>query len=264
MRRVSWPSELRYFVSAAAPLARRTARAVHERLGIRVIQGYGLSETTNFSTTMPTNLAGEAYQRLMLDADIPSIGVALYGNEVEVHRPDGSTARPGEAGEICMRGLNVMRGYAGNDVATTEAFRGGWFHSGDLGSYVDDADTGGRFFMITGRAKNIAKVAGAAVSLDEMDRVLSGLSGVIDAACVAVPHPLLGEEVIAAIVCRQPVEERDVRAYLRGTFAAAVLPRRIVRVERIARTPTGKLKRAELAELLMTGEPPGTPARLGS
>jgi acyl-CoA synthetase (AMP-forming)/AMP-acid ligase II len=245
------PAAFEYFVSAAAPLSAVTARQVWERMGVRVMQGYGLTETTNFSTTMPPDLSAAAYRRLMLDADVPSIGVAVPGNEVAVLRPDGSRAEHGEAGELCMRGHNVMTGYAGNPEATREAFRHGWFHSQDLGRALVDEESGRTFFVITGRAKNIAKIAGEAVSLEEMERVLLSVPGVSDAGCIGVPHRFTGEEIVAGVVLNGP-DRPDFRLHLLESFAAAMVPRRFVVLPEIPRTTTGKILRPRLRELILT------------
>ena len=134
------PSEFRYFTSAAAPLSRDTLRAAQAALRCPVLQGYGLTETTNFSAIMPTDLAPEVSGHLA-DEPIPPVGVALHGNEVAVSfDPDGPPLPPGQVGEVCMRGFNVMNGYAGNDAANAHAFRGGWFHSEDIGYFVAGAD----------------------------------------------------------------------------------------------------------------------------
>jgi len=250
-RRRRLPSDFDYFVSAAAPLAATTARSVAYQLGTRINQGYGLTETTNFSTTLPPDLTDEAYARFMLDAEIPSIGTALYGNEVAVLRADGERASPGEIGEICMRGHNVMMEYAANDAATEDAFRGGWFHSQDLGFEVRDPDVPSTFFVVTGRSKNIAKVRGESVSLDEMERVLRAAPDVQDAACVSFPHRLLGDEIVAAVVLSERVTtEPDLESCLRAVFSPASLPRHIVRLEAIPRTPTGKIRCGVLADLV--------------
>jgi long-chain acyl-CoA synthetase len=240
------PATFGYFVSAAAPLTVHTARAVERQLKARVLQGYGLTETTNFSTMTPWDVSSEAYRRLVLEAEIPTVGTAVYGNDVRVLRGDGSHAAPGEIGEVCMRGHNVMTGYAGNTEATGEAFRGGWFHSQDLGFERVDDTSGRSFFVITGRIKNIAKVGGEAVSLDEMERTLCGMPQIRDAACVASPHRLLGDELVAAVVLRDEMSMEQVRRHLGRTFAPAAFPRHVVRVERLPRTPTGKLRRPEL------------------
>ncbi|WP_262379365.1 class I adenylate-forming enzyme family protein [Nonomuraea sp. PA05] len=254
-RRPSLPAGFEYFVSAAAPLPAATARAVRERLGARVLQGYGLTETTNFSTTMPPGLPEEDVARFVTGADVPSIGVAVHGNEVAVLTKDGERAAPGEVGEICMRGHNVMNGYAGNPEATREAFEGGWFHSQDLGFELRD-DSGRAFFFVTGRLKNIAKVGGESVSLEEMEKVLRSVPYVRDAACVATPHRFLGEEIVAAVVHTGDAPETvNVRPHLLAAFAQSVVPNRVVRLDAIPRTATGKIRRPELARLLAASQP---------
>jgi len=249
-RQPFFPSEFDYFVSAAAPLTSRTAREVAQKMNVMVLQGYGLTETTNFSTTMPMDLPQEAYHRLMLDAEIPSIGTALYGNEVAVLTADRDHATPGEIGEICMRGHNVMTRYANNATETAEAFRDGWFHSQDLGFEIKNSESGRSFFVITGRIKNIAKVRGETVSLDEMDRVLRTLPYVQDAACVALPHRFLGNEIMVAVVFSEGARHTDLRTHLRAAFTPTALPNHIVRLDTIPRTATGKILRAELTQKL--------------
>ncbi|MFI9568922.1 class I adenylate-forming enzyme family protein [Streptomyces rishiriensis] len=245
------PPDFDYFVSAAAPLTTRTARAVADRLGARVLQAYGLSETTNFSTTMPADLSDDTYRRLMLDADIPSVGVAVYGNEVAVLDENCRPVPAGEVGEVCMRGFNVMSGYAGNAGATAEAFRDGWFHSQDLGHVV--REEGREYVVLTGRLKNIAKVSGETVSLEEMDRVLRALPEVRDAACVTVADRFTGESIIAAVVLTGRADAAGPWTALRARFSPAVLPSRLVPVEEIPRTATGKVLRPRLSALLSEG-----------
>ncbi|MGY0236073.1 class I adenylate-forming enzyme family protein [Longispora urticae] len=242
------PPGLDYFVSAAAPLAAATAGAVLGRIGTRVVQGYGLTETTNFSTTLPTDVDGDEYRRLMVDVEIPTVGTAVLGNEVAVLRGDGTRADPGEVGEICMRGHNVMSRYVNNAEATEAAFRHGWFHSQDLGAERTDPGTGRSYLVITGRQKNIAKVRGEAVSLDEMERVLRTVGELRDAACVAVPDRFLGERVVAVVAWRNGTTGPDgiLWARLRAHFAETSLPSRIVPVTDIPRTATGKLLRPQL------------------
>lgn len=241
------PRELDYFVSAAAPLPASTAATVLSTLGLRVAQGYGLTETTNFSTTMPGNLTDEVYRELMIDAPIPSIGIALFGNEVAVLDPGGVPLPPGETGEICIRGHNVMARYSGNAEATAEALRGGWFHSGDLGLEVEVA--GKRFVVVTGRTKNIAKVRGESVSLDELERVLREVPGVRDAACFSVPDRMIGERVVAAVAVA-PGGHVDVVPALRRVFPPTAIPAQVITVAEIPRTATGKILRHGLAEKL--------------
>lgn len=239
---------LRYFVSAAAPLPAQVVARITDRTGVPVLQGYGLTETTNFSTTIPRNLPEDAYRRLMLDTDIPSIGAEFYGNEVAVLREDGTRAEPGEVGEICVRGHNVMDRYVGNPSATEEAFRGGWFHSQDLGYHI--VECGRSFFAITGRTKNLAKVAGESVSLEELERALRAVPGVADGACATVPDEVLGDRVVAVVHCAAELADEELRERLRAALPEFALPREIIRTERVPRSRTGKLRRPELGELV--------------
>jgi acyl-CoA synthetase (AMP-forming)/AMP-acid ligase II len=232
-----------YFVSAAAPLPVRTARLVADKLGARVVQGYGLSETTNFSATMPPHLPEDVYRRVMLETDIPPVGVAIHGNDVAVLDRDCMPVPAGTVGEVCMRGHNVMSRYAGNPEATAEAFHGGWFHSQDLGYLSPDEG----FLVLTGRIKNIAKVSGETVSLEEMDRVLCALPQVRDAACVATADRFTGEAIVAAVVLADGADPATLEPHLRARFAAAVLPTRYVRMAEIPRSSTGKLLRPQLS-----------------
>ncbi|WP_051950778.1 class I adenylate-forming enzyme family protein [Actinacidiphila yeochonensis] len=241
------PDNLRYFVSAAAPLTSSLVRRVVDAFGVRVLQGYGLSETTNFSTTVPADASEETYRAVALDAGIPSVGVPLHGNEVEVFAEDGTLLGEGAHGEIRMRGHNVMEGYAHRPDLTDEAFAGGWFRSGDLGYWAAGPD-GRRYFYITGRGKNIAKVRGETVSLEEVERALLSVDSVTDAGCVALPHPAWGEQVVALVATRS--DDLDtVKARLAELVPPVALPVRWLRLDTVPRTATGKLQRPRLADI---------------
>ena len=248
------PASLRYFVSAAAPMTATLANRVVDTFGVRVVQGYGLTETTNFSTTVPINLSDEEYYSLVLGAPIPTVGVALLGNEVEVLSEKGELLGEGEVGEVCIRGHNVMEGYADRPDLTADAFSGGWFHSGDLGYWAKGPD-GCRYYYLNGRIKNIAKVRGEAVSLEEVERALCSLDEVADAGCVAVPHPLWGEEIVAMVVLRG-ANVAEVRSRLASLVSRNALPRSWHAVPVVPRTATGKLQRGQLLELLNPGMSP--------
>jgi acyl-CoA synthetase (AMP-forming)/AMP-acid ligase II len=145
-----------------------------------------------------------------------------------------------------------MTRYSGNPAATAEAFRGGWFHSQDLGCEIHDAASGARFVVITGRMKNIAKVRGESVSLDEMERLLRMVPGVIDAVCWSSPDRLWGETITAGIVFAND-QQVDVMSELRRSLPANSLPARVVSIEAVPRTPTGKIVRGVLADRFAAG-----------
>ena len=241
------PDSLRYAVSAAAPLSIGIVRQVHERLGMRVVQGYGLSEVTNFSCLMPTALSLDAYERWMLAGPRPSIGPALPGHRVEVTL-GGEPAGAAVEGEIVIRGPCVMSGYLDDRPATEHAFRGGWFHTGDLGYWLP-GEGQARYLHVSGRAREIAKRAGELVSLLELDEVLASIPGVADAGAAAFANTWVDEE-IAAVVVRHPgctLTEDDIIEHCCGALPFAAVPKRVDFVEEVPRTPSGKIRRVELA-----------------
>ncbi|NUT19790.1 MAG: acyl--CoA ligase [Hamadaea sp.] len=247
-RRIPPLPALQYFISAAAPLRTSTAREVYDRLRMRVVQGYGLTETTNFSTTMPTDLSPSAYEEWMLGKDIPPVGIALFGNEVAVLDIDGRPLANGAEGEVCMRGHSIMAGYDRNPDANDEAFRDGWFHSGDIG-YMTSLDAGEpdrRILTLTGRAKNIVKIGGAAVSLDEVDRALLSLPRIEDAVALGVEDTHLGERIVIQVVSREAdasTTTATIREALSRVLAAGLPPTRIELVAEVHRTANGKALR---------------------
>lgn len=245
-------SSLRYFVTAAASLSHKTANLIWEKFNKRIIQGYGLTETTNFSTLLPVNLNQAAYQALMLDCDIPSVGQEVFGNEVTLLNNDGSLVEEGKEGEICMRGHNVMIGYLNNSAATKECFKGGWFHSGDIGKFVSLSSSYGKFLIITGRIKNIIQVCGHAVSLDEIDREILNIEGVKDVVTCAINDVSLGEIPLSFVVKSYDLlTEAEIIDILSKNLHHQSLPRQIFFVPKIPRMKNGKVNRSSILKELL-------------
>lgn len=244
-------TELRYFVSAAAPLAAETVRRAGERLNARVVQGYGLSEAANFSCLMPVDLDRAAYARLMTEAEIPAVGHAVAGNEVDVVRDDDSSADDGEVGEVVIRGHNVMDGYLGDVEATEAAFRGGWLRTGDLGRKVRDSAVGSPVFVITGRAKHVVKVGGHAVGLEEVERALLAVDGIVGVAACAVPDRRSGEALAVMVVTAAAgVDAQVVRAAVRDRIGPDQVPQVVRFVNQIPLLANGKIARRAVTEAL--------------
>ncbi|MEV7327296.1 class I adenylate-forming enzyme family protein [Micromonospora sp. NPDC093244] len=248
-----WPSleRLRYFVSAAAPLPSEVLEGIHER-GKCAVQGYGLSETMNFSTVMPYASRGGVLHGCEFGASsphIPSVGSAIHGNEIAI-RSNGAFVPAGEVGEVVVRGHSVMSGYADNPAATEEAFAGGWFHTGDLGLVEPSSRYPGHSLLyLTGRIKNVVKCAGASISLDELDRVVLSVVGVDDACAAARPDVHRGEAVTVFYVTRADHElnQQLVRDACARVASPSLLGLRIVRLPAIPRLRSGKPDRRQLA-----------------
>lgn len=240
-----------YFVSAAATLAADVVRHVDERLAVRIVQGYGLSEAVNFSCLMPPRLTRAAYRRLMIDSNVPAVGPALVGNEVSVLASGGGPAQPGEIGEVAIRGHDVMLGYVDDRVSTAEMMRGGWLHTGDLGTMERDEAVGGPVLLITGRAKNVLKIAGHTVGMEEVERALLSVAEIDAAAACGIPDRHSGEALAVLIVSSSTqLDGAAVRDALLRRLGPNHVPRTIRFVPALPLLPNGKLARTELPSLL--------------
>jgi long-chain acyl-CoA synthetase len=255
MIRKEWdlPKELKYFVTAAAPLGQNTAQKAYEQWKLKIMQGYGLTETINFSTKVPVDISSGEYEKMILKRKIPSIGIALFGNEVALLDGSGTIINEEKTeGEIAIRGHNVMKGYFKHQEETEKAFKYGWFHSGDIGYFEYCSESKNRFFFITGRAKNIAKVRGESISLEHMERVLKDLSFIKDVACIFTSSNLFEEQIIVAYVTSETMDfDIDCcKDKLKEDFPKHAIPEKYIALDTIPRTPTGKLKRQELKSIL--------------
>ena len=229
-------SSLRVGISGGAAIPGEVIRAFEEKFpGVVILEGYGLTETAS-STTF--NISAE--QRKVL-----SIGKPIWGVEVRVVDEQDKPLPPGSEniGEIVIRGHNVMKGYYGNPAATAEAFRGGWFHTGDL-AY---ADKDGYLFVVD-RKKDMLIRGGYNVYPREIEEVLFGHPAVAEAAVVGKADPKLGEEILAFVVPKPGAEADpdDIMAYCRERLAAYKYPREVRIAEDLPKGPTGKILKREL------------------
>ena len=188
-----------------------------------------------------------------------SVGVPLW-NEVAIVSEAGIPCGPGVVGEITARGPLVFDGYFDDAEATAAAFVDGWFRTGELGHFDDDG-----YLFLQGRTTDIINRGGEKISPMAIDAAITEVPGVREAAAFAVPHPRLGEEIVAAVVmeCGAAVEASDIIAAVRLRMGPKRLPRRIYFVDRLPRTENGKVRRAELPRLLNldqgNAEPPKAP-----
>ncbi|WP_282203063.1 non-ribosomal peptide synthetase [Kitasatospora fiedleri] len=236
-REVLAATRLRFVRSASAPLPGAVLTALEEAFRAPVIEAYGMTEAGSLVTTNPLP-PGTRKPR--------SVGLPV-GEAVAVLDKAGRPVPVGESGEIAIRGANVTAGYEANPEANALAFTGGWLRTGDEGRL--DADG---YLYVVGRSKEIINRGGSKVAPVEIDEVLAGHPAVKLAVAFGVPHPTLGEDVAVAVVPRPGavVVERDIRAYARERLADFKVPSRVHLVEDVPRSPTGKVQRLRLAELL--------------
>ena len=224
---------LRLMRSSSAALAPSVWTALEARYSCPVVNSYGMTEAAHQMASTPAQLGGAA---------IGSVGRAA-GPEMAV-LVDGAAAASGR-GEILVCGPNVTSGYIGPVDSPDDAFVGRWFRTGDVGE-IDSAGA----IRLLGRSKEIINVGGEKVSPFEVEAVLLAHASVREAVVFAAPSTLLGEEVHAAVVIGDDVDERSLRVFVRDRLAKVKTPTRIHIVDEIPKGPTGKVLRRSLAALL--------------
>jgi len=229
-------SSLRRGVSGGDAIPGEVIKAFEEKFhGLVILEGYGLSETASTATF---NVSAEQRK-------VRSIGKPIWGVEIRVLDTDEQPLPPGtqNVGEIVIRGHNVMKGYYKNPEATEEAFRGGWFHTGDL-AYADEDG----YLFIVDRKKDLIIRGGFNVYPREIEDVLYGHPAIAEAAVIGRPDEKLGQEVVAVVVLKQGanVTSDDVVSYCKERLAAYKYPRAVRIVAELPKGPTGKILKKEL------------------
>jgi oxalate---CoA ligase len=243
------PHSLRLLRSVAAALPPQVMQDIEDTFGVPVLQTFGMTEAGPLitSTALPPAARKPG-----------SVGRSC-GPQVRIVGPAGETLPVGETGEVAVRGDNVFSGYENDADANAQQFRAGWFHTGDLGLLDPDGD-----LFLTGRIKQLINRGGEKVNPQELDDALLAHEAVAQAACYAVPHRTLGEDVAAAVVLRdgKSVGPEDLRAFLRARLAAFKVPARIRIVDDLPRNMIGKIDRMALSRLDTdpAGEAEGAPA----
>jgi long-chain acyl-CoA synthetase len=250
-------SRFRHLNCGAGTLAMALAKAFEERFGFPILHGYGLSETTCYSCFLPIDLSWDEHKRWMLDYGYPSIGCPIETNEMAIFAADGGGQQlaPGERGEICIRGHNVMLGYFKRPDANAETFKFGWFRSGDEGFYQVD-ERGRQFFFITGRIKELINRGGVKFSPFDVEEVLLEIPGVKVGLAIAFTNTYYGEEVGAYVVPQEGVtlNADDIIAYCRQRMTFEKAPKVVVFGDSIPVTTTGKYQRLRLKDLFAEWE----------
>ena len=227
---------MRVAISGGAPMPRELMRRFEERFSVQILEGYGLSETSPIAT----------FNRRDRPRRPGSIGLPVWGVEVEVVTKDGARAEPGEPGEIVIRGHNVMKGYFARPEATAEAIDAdGWFHSGDIGTR--DADG---YLYVVDRKKDMIIRGGFNVYPRELEEVMLTHPQVRMVAVVGVPHEVYGEEVKAVVVRTAGawIKESELVAWCRQNLAAYKYPRIVEFTDALPMTATGKVLKRELVK----------------
>jgi acyl-CoA synthetase (AMP-forming)/AMP-acid ligase II len=227
---------LRFVRSSSSSLPPTVIAELEAVFHCPVIEAYGMTEATHQMAANPLNGVRKP----------GSVGLAA-GPEIAIMDEAGRLLGRGETGEVVIRGESVTAAYENNPKANAEAFVNGWFRTGDQG--VLDAEG---YLSLTGRLKEIINRGGEKISPREVDEALMNHPAVLQAVTFALPHPMLGEDVGAAVVLREGLTatEKELGAFLSERLAAYKTPRKILFLAEIPKGATGKLQRIGLAEKL--------------
>jgi long-chain acyl-CoA synthetase len=233
---VTFPN-LRLCVSAGAIMPATLNREFESHLGVPLLDGYGITETSTMVTmNWPTGA------RIM-----GSCGLPVPGSAVRIVDLNGKDVAPGQEGELIVHGPHVMPGYHNKPEETRKALDGGWYRTGDLAR----SDENG-FLTITGRLKELIIRGGQNIAPAEIEEVVNTYEAVLDCAVVGVPHEHLGEVPALFVVPRpgQNIEGDAVLAHCRVRLSAYKVPHIVRVIAEIPRTGSGKIIRYKLRESL--------------
>jgi long-chain acyl-CoA synthetase len=221
----------------AAPLAREVAEELERRVpSVEIAEGYGCTESSALISAQPTG-----------ERRLGSVGKPIPCAEVRIELPDGGTAAPGEDGEICVRGTNLMQGYWNSPEATAFALRDGWLHTGDVGHLDDEG-----WLYVVDRLKDLVIRNGFNVYPRDVEDVLLGHPAVAAAAVVGRPDPVVGEEVVAFVQLHPGADPGDLVAWSKERLGAYKYPREVRVVDAVPLTSVMKTDRKALRALLMS------------
>lgn len=227
--------------SGGAPMPVEVMKAFEKKFGVRVMEGYGLSETSPLAT----------FNHFEKPSKAGTVGQAIFGVDVRCFDENDKEVARGERGEVVIRGTNVMKGYYKRPDATAEAFRNGWFHTGDIGVMDDEG-----YLSIVDRKKDMILRGGYNIYPRELEEVIMTHPSVSLCAVIGVADDRLGEEVKAFVVLNQGAElgETEFIDWCKTQFAANKYPRHVEFRSELPIGGTGKIFKRALREEAATSK----------
>ncbi len=228
-------SSLEKTVSGGMALTNDTANIWEKLTGSCIVEGYGLTETSPIVTSNdPKNPRKN------------TIGLALPNTELKVINPDGETLSSGEAGELCVRGPQVMLGYWRRPEATAEVLSNeGWLRTGDIATIENNG-----YVRIVDRKKDMIIVSGFNVYPNEVENILVGHPDIVEAAVIGIPNDISGEVVKAFIVRTQgsTLDFEAIKAFCKLSLTSYKVPKLYEFRDELPKTNVGKVLRRELRD----------------
>lgn len=229
-------SSIEACISGSAPLPVEVQEKFEQVTGGRIVEGYGLSETSPVTHT-----------NCIWDKRVPgTVGIPVPDTIAKIVQPDGETpAAPGEIGEILVRGPQVMKGYWKRPEDTQAVLRDGWLHTGDLGYVGED-----HYFRIVDRKKDLIIASGFNIYPREVEEILYEHPAVKEAVVIGVPDAYRGETVKAFIVLKDDVQttEEELDQFCRKSLASFKVPKQYEFRQELPKTFVGKILRRVLVE----------------
>lgn len=238
-------SSLRYLTQAGGAMAPAVAERLRDALPkARLFIMYGQTEATARLAWLPPD---------KLEEKSGAVGLPIPGVELEVRRENGERCDALEVGEVYARGPNVMLGYWRNPDATSGVLNNGWLKTGDMGH--KDADG---YLFLSGRRSDMIKTGAHRVHPKDVEEVIAELAEVGEVAVLGVDDDTLGQ-VIKAVIVRKAgasLSEVRIKAHCRERLAAYKIPKFISFADALPKTPSGKVRRAELSKSTVSQEAP--------
>ena len=227
---------LRLCVSGGAALPGEVLKEFNAKFNFPLLEGYGLSETSPVASFNPIKGPWKPC----------SIGLPVSNVEMSIQDDAGNHLGPGQTGEVCVRGGNVMQGYWNQPEETARVRRGDWLLTGDIGHR--DADG---YFFITDRKKDMIIVNGINVYPREVEEVIYRYPGVREAAVVGLADPRRGEHPVAFVATLDgtPLDEKALLHHIREHLADYKVPRKVSFLPALPRNATGKILKTQLREI---------------
>ncbi|MFP6888797.1 MAG: long-chain fatty acid--CoA ligase [Nitrospinota bacterium] len=237
---------LKTLVYGGGPMYVQDLKKAMALLGNKLTQAYGQGETPMTATTLSKELHADT-DHPRYEERIASVGIPHSVVEVRVADSEDRPLPPGEIGEVLVRGETVMQGYLNNPQATESSLRGGWLHTGDVGSFDEDG-----FLTLKDRSKDLIISGGANIYPREVEEVLLKHNGVLEVSVVGREHPEWGEEVVAFVVPKpgSTVTEGELDTLCLDNIARYKRPRTYRFIDALPKNNYGKVLKTELREQL--------------
>ena len=234
-------SAMKYAISGGAALPAATATDFTRLAGgkVKLVEGYGLSETAPIAVLNPTDR-----DTVMHESGVGTIGIPAPGTVVEIIDPEsGKLMPPGERGEVCISGPQVMQGYWQRPEANAEILKNGRFHTGDIGIMDENG-----YFFIVDRLKDMIIVSGLNVYPRDIEEMLNDHEAVLECAVYGVPDDRAGEQVNAAVVLNPgaSLSAEEIQTYLRKSLTGYQIPKVIEFMDELPKSPVGKILKKDL------------------